>query len=194
MNSSIRLLGIGGSTRQHSVTRNVLAEVMAIATDLGAEIDLASVHDLALPVYNEDIPFEDQPQSLRDLLERMRQADGFVIASPTYHGSIAGGVKNVLDALHILHGADRTYFDSRPVGLVAYGGASAINVITALLHTTRGMRGLVVPTALTVSRDTLNPERTVIADELTRKRAMSLVTEVIELATLRRLSTHVPLA
>jgi FMN reductase len=179
---SIRLLGIGGSTRKHSVTGNVLADVLAIATDLGAETELATVHDLGLPVYNEDIPFEKQPQALRDLLARMQRADGFIIASPTYHGSIAGGIKNVLDALHIRHGADRTYFDSRPVGLVAYGGPSAINVITALLHTTRGMRGLVVPTALTVSRDAMNPERTTIADEHTRQRATSLVSEVIDLA------------
>jgi FMN reductase len=192
--SSIRLLGIGGSTRKHSVTSNVLTEVLAIAAGLGAEIDLASVHDLALPVYNEDIPLENQPQSLKDLLEKMQWADGFIIASPTYHGSIAGGIKNVLDALHILHGADHTYFDNRPVGLVAYGGPSAINVITALLHTTRSMRGLVVPTALTVSRDALNPDRTVIADEHTRQRATSLVSEVIELATLQRLSSPVSLA
>ena len=118
----------------------------------------------------------------------MRHADGFIIASPTYHSSIGGGIKNVLDALHILHGAPRTYFDGRPVGLVAYGGASAINSINALLHTTRGMRALVVPTSLTVSRNQLNPERTAIVDETTRTRATTLVNEVIQLAKLLQLA------
>ena len=117
----IRLLGIGGSSRAHSVTTNVLTDVLGIARDIGVATDLASVHDLDLPVYNEDIPFEEQPAALRDLLERVRQADAFLVASPTYHSSIAGGIKNVLDALHIRHGADRTYFDGRPVGLIAYG-------------------------------------------------------------------------
>jgi FMN reductase len=182
------LLGIGGSSRAESITRNVLAEVLAIGSDLGAETELVSVHDLDLPVYNEDIPFEQQPQSLKNLLEKMKLADGFIVASPTYHSSIGGGIKNALDALHILHGAPRTYFDGRPVGLVAYGGPSAINSINALLHTTRGMRALVVPTSLTVSRAQLNPERTSIADETTRNRATTLVNEVIQLATLQKLA------
>ena len=184
--SSIRLLGIGGSSRAQSVTCNVLAEVLSIASSLGAETELVSVHDLALPVYNEDIPFDDQPRSLHDLLEKMKLADGFFVASPTYHSSIGGGIKNALDALHILHGAPGTYFDGRPVGLIAYGGPSAINSINALLHTTRGMRALVIPTSLTVSRAQLDPERITIADETTRNRATALVSEVIQLAKLLR--------
>jgi len=186
--SFIRLLGIGGSQRLHSITCNVLADVLSIAAELGAVTELVSVHDLDLPVYNEDIPFDDQAQSLKDLLEQMKLTDGFIVASPTYHPSIGGGIKNALDALHILHGAPGTYFDGRPVGLVAYGGPSSINSINALLHTTRGMGALVVPTSLTVSRGQLNPEQTAIADETTRKRATSLVTEVLHLAKLQRLA------
>ncbi|MEJ7837174.1 MAG: NAD(P)H-dependent oxidoreductase [Thermomicrobiales bacterium] len=185
LEAPVRLLGIGGSSRATSITRNVLADVLEIAYGLGAEIDLASVHDLDLPVYNEDIDFADQPEALHTLLEKMKWANGFVIASPTYHSSIGGGIKNVLDALHILHGADNTYFDVRPVGLIAYGGPSSINSINALLHTTRGMRGLVVPTSLTVSRTQLDETRTTVTDEPTRNRATSLITEVLTLAKLQ---------
>lgn len=184
--SAPHILAIGGSTRATSATRNVLADVLGIAAASGASTELVSVHELDLPVYNEDIPLEQQPQALQHLLERMQAADGFLIASPTYHGSIGGGIKNVLDALHIKHGEDRTYFHGRPVGLIAYGGPSAMNVITALLHTTRSMGGLIVPTALTVSRAQLDPERTTITDPTIRARAETMVNDVVRLARLLR--------
>jgi FMN reductase len=180
------ILAIGGSSRATSITANVLAHVLRMTEASGATTELVTVHDLDLPVYNEDIPFGQQPQALKDLLERMKVADGFLVASPTYHSSIGGGIKNVLDALHVKHGEPGTYFHSRPVGLIAYGGPSAINVITALLHTTRGMGGLVLPTALTVSRAQLTEDRTAIADDQIRTRAEALAQELVRLATLLR--------
>lgn len=184
----IRLLGIGGSTRRESRTLGVLKAVLALAADQGATTTLADVRDLALPVYNEDIPLEEQPSSLHWLLERMQDADAFLLASPTYHGTVSGAIKNVLDALHIRHGEDRTYFDGRPVGLLAYGGPAALNVINALSHAVRGMGALQVPTVVTVARTAMDDSASGIADEATRTRASRMTSEVIHFARMHRLA------
>lgn len=184
----IRILGIGGSTRRTSNTLAVLKAVLVLAGEQGAATTLADVRELALPVYNEDIPLGDQPASLHWLLEQVQQADAFVLASPTYHGTISGAVKNVLDALHIRHGEERTYFDQRPVGLLAYGGPSAPNVINALSHSVRGMQGLQVPTVVTVARAAMDDSFVSIADEPTRKRVSRMVSELIHFARMHRLA------
>ena len=184
----IQILGIGGSTREASQTLRVLKAVLALAEDHGASTTLVDVRELALPVYNEDIPLEEQAASLHWLLERMQEADAFILASPTYHGTISGAVKNVLDALHIRHGEDRTYFDGRPVGLLAYGGPSAPNVVNALSHAVRGMQGLQVPTVVTVGRAAMDDAFTGIADDATRQRASRMVSEVIRFARMLRLA------
>lgn len=178
----IRILGIGGSTRQESRTLAVLKAVLAFAEEQGAATTLAAVRVLDLPLYNEDIPLAEQPAALHWLLEQVQQADAFILGSPTYHGTISGAFKNVLDALHIRHGDDRTYFDGRPVGLVAYGGLSSWNVINALSHSVRGMRGLQVPTVVTVGRAAMDDSFAHIADEATRKRPTQMAGEVIHFA------------
>lgn len=187
----LRILGIGGSARASSYTAQVMRAALGMFEAAGAETVEASVRALNLPVYNEDIPLAEQPDALHWLLEEVRRADGYLIVSPTYHGTIAGSLKNALDALHIQHGAENSYFNGRPVGLMAYGGPAAQNVLTALYHAVRSMQALVVPTSVTVAKTALTEDGSDVADASTRARMERLATEVLELASLQRLSTQV---
>lgn len=190
----VRILGIGGSTRADSITEKVLRAVLALARacpersvrDAGARTTLASVRELDLPIYNDDVPLHEQPGIVHTLLDQVRAADGFILASPTYHGTISGALKNVLDFLNVDSGVPRTYFDGRPVGLVAYGGPSALNVVNALSHSVRGLRGMQVPTVVTAARGVIDEASATIMDESVRGRAGQMVGEVIRLAGLLR--------
>lgn len=62
------------------------------------------------------------PRSMQQLIAALRLADGIVIASPGYHGSISGAVKNALDYTEEMAGDDRPYFSSRGVGCIATAG------------------------------------------------------------------------
>ena len=182
----VRILGLGGSTRAGSTTERVLTAVLRLAGEAGAQTTLLSVRELDLPMFNDDIPFEELPDMLHTLLAEVRAADGFVLASPTYHGTISGAFKNVLDFLHVDNRVPRTYFDERPVGLVAFGGPSALNVINALSHSVRGMRGIQAPTVLTAGRNAVDAGTAAFADDATHARAGKMVGEVIRLARLLR--------
>jgi FMN reductase len=55
------------------------------------------------------------------LIEAVRQADGVILASPSYHGGISGLLKNAIDHLELLREDDRPYLRDLPVGLIATG-------------------------------------------------------------------------
>ena len=185
----IRILGIGGSVRAVSRNRVVTRGLLALAEESGAEVIFADVRELGLPVYDEDIPLAEQPANLHWLIGRIQEADGFIVESPNYHGTITGAIKNVLDAAHIMHGNQGTYFDGRPVGLAGFGGATTTNVINALYHAVRGMRGLVVPTTVAVTGNDLEMTGADgrIVSEAVLARGRTMVAEILEIAELQRL-------
>lgn len=185
----IRILAIGGSVRTISRNRVVTRGLLDLAEEAGAETIFADIRALDLPVYNEDIPLADQPANLHWLIRQIQAADGFIVESPNYHGTLTGAIKNALDAVHIMHGNEGTYFDGRPVGLAGYGGSSTANVINALYHAVRGMRGLVVPTTVAVTGNDLEMSGAEghIASDAVLNRGRAMIAEIIEIAELQRL-------
>ncbi len=94
-----------------------------------------------LPIFN---PQDETPCVERnDLVAAVRAADGLIIASPGYHGSISGLVKNALDGLEDLRADARPYFDGRAVGsIVAVDGWQAagatLGALRSIVHAMRG--------------------------------------------------------
>jgi FMN reductase len=176
----IRLLGIGGSLRQRSKSLALLGTALRIAEDAGAVVTLADVRKLALPLYDPDRPLNDYPPTLSDLADAVRAADGLVLCSPSYHGSISGAVKNVFDSLNALRDDDPPYFAGKPVALMAVGDGGAANVLTALQHTTRALHGLTIPTTVIAgSKAIVDGE---VVDELVQRRLRWMVDELIGLS------------
>ena len=77
----------------------------------------------------------------------MRRADGFVIASPSYHGSISGLVKNALDYTELMREDARPYFDGRAVGSIvcAYGWQAVGTSLVTLRSIVHALRGWPTP-------------------------------------------------
>jgi len=182
----IRILGIGGSTRHGSMSLVALTATLRLAEEQGAQTSLAAVRDLDLPLYNGERQLDEYPATLHWLLDEVRAADGFVICSPTYHGTISGAVKNVLDALEFLASDQPRYLGGKAVALLGYGGASAMNTINALYHTVRTLSAQVVPTVVILSHDQLDSEQGEVTEAGTRQRTAMMMREVIDLARLIR--------
>jgi FMN reductase len=87
------------------------------------------------------------------LVEAVRQADGIVIASPSYHGGISGVVKNAIDLLEELREDSRPYFDGRPVGLLvsAAGWQAGGVTLAALRGIVHAMRGWPTPMGIAIN-------------------------------------------
>ena len=180
----IRILGIGGSTRRGSVSLALLKAALGAAETAGAQAVLADVRELDLPIYDPDRPLGEYPASMRWLLDEMRAADAYLLASPTYHGTVSGAVKNALDALNFLWDADPPYFGGKIVGLLALGGAGATNVINALHHTTRAMNGLTAPTTAIIAQSAFDPSDPIggaLRDEAAAQRLRQMMAEIMAL-------------
>jgi FMN reductase len=182
----VRILGIGGSTRHGSMSLLALNVALRLAEEQGAYTSLAAVRDLDLPLYNGERHLSEYPPTLHWLLDEVRAADGFVICSPTYHGTVSGAVKNALDSLEFLANDQPRYLGGKAVALLGYGGASAMNTINALYHTVRALSAHVVPTVAILSRDQLDAERVEIREAGARQRATMMMREVMDLGRVIR--------
>ena len=89
------VLGVVGSLRRGSYNRLLLQWVAAHAPER-LRIDI--VDDIIrLPLYDEDLEVDGLPDVVISLHERIKAADGLVIATPEYNFGVPGPMKNWLD-------------------------------------------------------------------------------------------------
>src|SRR5882672_10300290 len=122
-----------------------MRHVLAAAERAGAKTKLISGSALQLPLYQPDNP--ERSDGARDLVAELALADGIILGSPGYHGSISGLVKNALDYAEDLRTDVRPYFSGRPVGCIATasGWPGALNTLGALRDIVHALRGWPTP-------------------------------------------------
>jgi FMN reductase len=152
---SIYIVGIGGTTRAGSSTEKALKVALAAASALGAKTRLFGAEDLNLPMYAPEKT--ERAPAARIFIEEIRKADGIILASPGYHGSISGLVKNAIDYVEDLAKDASPYIQGRAVGLIATGAGwqGAVATLIALRSVVHSLRGW--PTPLGVPVNTLEP-------------------------------------
>jgi FMN reductase len=147
MSKSRHIVGIGGTTREGSSSEQALRMAVGrLATEPGTSTRVFGGAELAqLPMYGPDAQF--RGRVAQELVEHLRAADGVIIASPGYHGSISGLVKNALDYTEDMREDDRPYLADRSVGLIvtAYGWQASVTTLSALRSIVHALRGWVTP-------------------------------------------------
>ena len=139
------ILGVGGTTRAGSTTERALSVALRAAAAEGADTVIITAANLVLPMYTTD-PSTRTPAAER-LVELYRRCHGLVIASPAYHGSLSGLVKNALDYAEDLRMDERAYFDGIAVGVIACAGGwqAAVQTMGALREIAHALRGWPTP-------------------------------------------------
>jgi len=93
----MKILAITGALRKDSYNTQLLKAVQVLAPK-DMEIELVTLH--GIPLYDGDE--EDKhgvPAIVKALQEKVRQADGIIIATPEYNFSVPGVLKNATDWL-----------------------------------------------------------------------------------------------
>lgn len=183
----VRLLALGGTPSAGSSTEKILDWSAKFAAGLGARVDVFDAHFLAgLPLYL--TPTAAMHAEARRFVDCARQADGVLIASPGWHGSVSGSVKNALDYLEETARDERPYLDGRPVGLIAtaYGWQAAVTTLNAMRTIVHALRGW--PTPLGVAINSSQPlfAEGAIADPALAAQLSHLCRQVIDFAALTR--------
>jgi FMN reductase len=139
------------------------------------------VRDLELPLYTAEHAI---PPAAHEVAETVYSCDAMIWSSPTYHGSVSGSFKNVLDWLILL--AERTppYLSNKPVGLISTaGGVQGLQAVNSMDFIVRALRGWSVPLVLPVAKSwqSFDPDGN-LTDEVVADQLRALGAEVVRAA------------
>jgi FMN reductase len=161
------ILGLGGSLRSGSVAALALRIALDGAEEAGASIRLLDLAALPLPMFDGTYSLDEYTpegrKTILTLLDATREAHGLILASPTYHNTISGALKNALDYMELLKDNNPPRLEGKVVGLLSVqGGVSGTgnNTITSMLLAARALRAWVAPTMVSIpdSRSMFNEE------------------------------------
>jgi NAD(P)H-dependent FMN reductase len=136
-----------GSTRPGRIGHRVAKWVTVQASQVpDFEVELVDLADFDLPRFNEAIsprfnPKREPKGAVKNWLDKVADADGYIVITPEYNHSITGVLKDALDYLDF-------QFVKKPVAIVSYGtvgGARAAEQLKAILVE---VKAVVVPEAL----------------------------------------------
>ena len=136
------IVGLGGTIRPGSSTEKALICALHRAEALGAETRLLGGQFLgALPIF--DPRPSESTESQLALADAIRDADGVIVASPGYHGSISGVIKNALDTLELTRNDPQPYLTAKPVGTIItadgwQAAGTTLMALRAIIHALRG--------------------------------------------------------
>lgn len=152
MSTAPLIVGIGGTLRPQSSSERALAVSLEAARAAGARTQLIAGPELSFPPYEFGVP---RASNAERYISILRQCDGLIIASPSYHGGIPGLLKNAIDYIEDLARDERPYLTDRGVGLiVCAAGWQAVGVtLTGLRSVVHALRGW--PTPLGAGLNTL---------------------------------------
>jgi chromate reductase, NAD(P)H dehydrogenase (quinone) len=109
------ILGLSGSLRRGSFNTMLLRAASEMAP-AGTTIEIGSIE--GIPLYNGDVEEQGIPAAVQQLKDRVAAADGLLLVTPEYNGSIPGVMKNAIDWLSRPAADIRRVFRDRPVGVI----------------------------------------------------------------------------
>lgn len=161
----VKIVGIGGSLRPTSHSQIALNLAARRVEAMGAEVEVLDLRLLQLPFSNGEDDYPDYPDVER-LRHAVKQADGLILATPEYHGSLSGVLKNALDLMSFEH------LDSKVTGLISVlGGQSNSNALNDLRIIMRWVHAWVIPEQIAIGQawKAFTPDGKIVDDKLSQR-------------------------
>lgn len=182
------IVGLGGNATPGGSAERLLVHALARCEAQGATTALFAGPAIDLPMY---APHRsDRCPKAQAMIAALREADGIVIASPGYHGTVSGLVKNALDYVQDMASDAAAYFDGRSVGLIAVAGGwqATGSTLATLRSITHALRGWPTPMAVTVnSAQPVFGDDGAVADAGIASQLDLMVRQVMTFADMQRL-------
>lgn len=181
-----KIIALAGSLRKDSFHQKLINEAARFALESGAEVEMIKLADLAIPMFDEDLEAQGTPAGVQQLKDKLRAADGILLASPEYNGSITAVLKNAIDwASRTEQGAEPAFankvtalYAASPGGL---GGLRGLNHVRDILS---GIGSLVLANQLAVPAiHTLLDDNGRISDPATAEKVASLAQQLVSVAS-----------
>ncbi|GIW13341.1 MAG: FMN reductase [Tepidiforma sp.] len=139
----VKILGVNGAIRPGSTADRALQFTLARLAELGAECSTFDIGQLPLL---DGRPPEQYPGAVAAWQAACREADGLVVAVPSYHGAMPGGLKNALDFV------DAPEAGGKPFLVLAIAGGDAEPAGTDVTRVMRHIGGIAGGPEVAISR------------------------------------------
>lgn len=134
-----KIVGISGSLRPSSYSYQALKQAVQRVEALGVEVEVLDLRTLDLPFCNGGSEYPNHPDVAR-LRQTVAEADGLILATPEYHGSVSGVLKNALDLMSF------DQLSGKVTGLISVlGGQPNSNALNDLRLIMRWVHAWVIP-------------------------------------------------
>ena len=142
----VKIVGIVGSLRPDAYSALALSQAMERVEKLGATTEILDLREMNLPFCNGGSDYPDYPD-VEVLRDKVKAADGLILTTPEYHGSVSGVLKNALDLMSFEHLSDKV------TGLISVlGGQSNSNALNDLRIIVRWVHGWVIPEQIAIGQ------------------------------------------
>jgi NAD(P)H-dependent FMN reductase len=175
---------IAGSNRTNASSTNLLKHIETILKEQFISVAFVDLSELKLPLFSPD-NWDFHPNVQR-LLQAVAEGDGLIVATPEYHGSISGTLKNALDYITAGQVA------GKPVlSVSSAGGPLGVSSLSHLQTIVRNLHGINCPEWISIGygSNTFGPDGAPL-DEGMRKRVQDAVNSFVDL-TRKLISTAV---
>ncbi len=179
---------VSGSLRADSTSDRVARWCARQCAQQGADARVFTGAELQFPFYRPGLSEQDgEDGEIGGFVRALGRADGLVLVSPTYHGTVSGLLKNALDYANDLV-APRAFLEGVPVGCVAVGAgaqgmASTLTTLRTIGHALRAW-----PTPLGVTARNWADDGAVPTDDVTSEQRQSrdqmavMISQVLSMA------------
>lgn len=142
----MKLQIIIGSTRQGRISDRIATWVAERAGSLpDAAVEVVDLREFEMPFFDEAISPQFNPKrqltgAVKKWLDKLAEADGYVLVTPEYNRSYPAVLKNALDQVDF-------QLARKPVALVAHGTSGGAQAVAHLRGVLPGLLAVTVPKA-----------------------------------------------
>lgn len=142
----VKLVGMAGSLRAKSHSYQALEIAVHKTKGLGAEVTILDLRTLNLPFCHGGEAYPEYPD-VATLQQTVKAADGLILATPEYHGSVSGVLKNALDLMSFEE------LSGKVVGAISVlGGQANSNALNDLRTIARWVHAWVIPEQVAIGQ------------------------------------------
>lgn len=158
---TLNVLGIGSSMRKDSFGTETLRIILKKVSENGGKTQLLNLFENPLPIYSPDNDSDNL--SIKKATDLVNWADAFIFATPDYHGSMAGSLKNFLDYFW-------SEFAGKTFGYLCSSHEKGLTVMDQMRTAIRQCYGWSLPYGISINSGTdFNERRQIINTQLVRR-------------------------
>ena len=156
----LNVLGVGSSMRQGSYSTTALNMILDMAKGNEAETKLLDLRQTNLPML---YAAKDDTHEIVQVTELVEWADAYILATPDYHGSMSGSLKNFLDYFW-------SEFAGKTFGYIVASHEKGLTVMDQMRTAVRQCYGWSIPYGISINpEDDFNDKKEVINRKLSSR-------------------------